>query len=186
MLAALLAKTHNLSAYDQLCRRILAACTDTKNALVADEAAKACLLLPSRGANLEVISNLADTAVTRGVGDEGAMPFFQFCKALAEYRQGHFAGAVEWAQKPIRSPRVYAQGQAYAVLAMAQWQLGERDVARTLLAEGNRLAQRISQEADVQGSGRAWLGSVITRILFDEAVELIQPESSAANDSTDK
>jgi hypothetical protein len=114
------------------------------------------------------------------------MPFFQFCKALAEYRQGHFAGAVEWAQKPIRSPRVYAQGQAYAVLAMAQWQLGERDVARTLLAEGNRLAQRISQEADVQGSGRAWLGSVITRILFDEAVELIQPESSAANDSTDK
>ena len=77
--------------------------------------------------DLQVVGLLADIAVTRGIGDPGAMPFYQDCKALSEYRRGHYAEAVEWAQKPLKIPRIYVHGHAYAVLAMAYWQLGQKE-----------------------------------------------------------
>ncbi len=42
-----------------------------------------------------------------------------------------------------------AKAKAYAVLAMAQWQLGQKDVARAMLAKGDRLgAQAFSPPSD--------------------------------------
>jgi len=74
---------------------------------------------------LQTVSRLADTAVTLGVGDEGAMPYFSACKGLAEYRRGRYAEAAEWSRKPLESPSVNAHGYACAVLAMAEWRLGQ-------------------------------------------------------------
>jgi tetratricopeptide (TPR) repeat protein len=181
IMAALLIKTHNRPAYELLRQRLLAMSTNTTNIYFADQVAKACLFLPPSAADLPKISHLADMTVTLGAGNEGAMPFFEICKALSEYRQGHYAGAVEWAQKSIKSPRIDAHGHAYAVLAMADWQLGEKDEARAMLAEGNALRPAILPVRDAEDPRNAWQGWLFARTSLDEAAALIQPASTAGN-----
>jgi eukaryotic-like serine/threonine-protein kinase len=181
MVAALLVKTQKRAAYDQFCQRLLSTFVNTNDVFADDQVAKACLFLPPPEQDLPVISRLADTAVTLGAGDAGAMPFFQICKALSEYRQGHFAEAAEWAQKTVESPRVDAQGHAYAVLAMADWQLGEKDKARAMLANGETIAPRIMPAGDAEDPGNAWLAWLFARITLDEATALIQPGSTNDN-----
>src|SRR5258708_40353700 len=101
---------------------------DTTNAAVADRMAKDCLLLPSSEIDLQSAGRLAETAVNVG-RDDWAMPYFEVCKALSEYRQGHFNAAADWAQKALdRSDVPYLMAHAYAVRAMALWQLGQKNV----------------------------------------------------------
>ena len=176
-LAALLVKTHNRPAYEQFRKQILAAYSGTTNIFVADEVAKASLFLPGPDANLPVIGHLADMTVRLGVGNEGAMPFFEICKALSEYRKGHFAEAAEWAQKTIQNPRIDAHGHAYAILAMADWQLGKKTEAREMLAEGNALRPVILPVRDAEDPANAWQGWLYARTSLDEASALIQPGS---------
>ena len=179
VLAALLVKTHDRPAYEQFRQRLLAMFANTTNFYVADQVAKACLFLPSSEADLPVIGHLADTAVTRGTGDLGAMPFFQLCKALSEYRQGHFAEAVEWAQKSVESSRIDPYGQAYAVLAMADWQLGKQDEARAMLAKGDASAPSIMPLGIAEDPGNAWLAWLYARIQLDEATALVESPAAA-------
>jgi eukaryotic-like serine/threonine-protein kinase len=181
MVAGLLAKTRNHPAYEQFCQRLLVMFPTTSDVFVADDVAKGCLFLPDSGLDLKVIGHLADVAVTRGTGDDFAMPFFQVCEALSEYRQGHFAGAVEWAQKSLKNPRIESHGHACAVLAMAYWQLGKKDEARAMLAEGNALAPSILPVHDAEDPGNAWLRWLYARISLDEATARIQPASTTGN-----
>jgi tetratricopeptide (TPR) repeat protein len=141
--------------------------------------AKACLFLPSSEVNLKVVGLLADIAVTHGIGDPDAVPFFQVCKALSEYRRGHHAEAIEWAQKPLKIPRVYVHGHAYAVLAMAYWRLGEKDEARAMLAKGDTLAPPIMPPSIAEDPGNAWLAWLYARISLDEATALVESPAAA-------
>ena len=175
VLAALLLKTKNLAGYEQLRKKLLATGSNTANIFVADQVAKACLFLPPSEADLPAISHLADMAVTLGVGDSGAMPFFEIGKALSEYRQGHFVEAVEWAQKSVGSPRIDAHGHAYAVLAMAYWRLGKQDEARAMLAKGDELTPTILPVSVAEDPGNGWYEWLFARIQLDEATALIQP-----------
>ena len=173
--AALLLKSHNRPAYELFRGRILAAYADTTNIFVADQVAKASLFLPASAADLTVIQHLSDTTVTLGAKNEGAMPFFEICKALCEYRQGHFAEAAAWAQKSIASPRLDAHAHAYGVLALADWRLGKRDEARAALAEGDTLAPAILPAHEAEDPGNVWLVWLFARMQLDEATALIQP-----------
>ncbi len=178
-LAPLLAITHNRPAYEQLCRRILATFADTTNAVTADRMAKDCLLLPSSGIDLQLIGRLADTAVTAGK-DDWLMPYFEVSKALSEYRLGHFADAVVWAQKAInRSDVLYLRAHAYAVLAMAHWRLGEKVTAQEMLAKGNALAPIIYPVHEAENKADAWSGWIFARISLDEATALIESPAAA-------
>ncbi len=185
MLAALLVKTHNHAAYDQLRQRLLAIAADTTNVFVADQVAKACLFEPASGVDLETISRLTDMTVTLGADNSGALPYFQVCKAFSEYRQGHFAEAAEWAQKPLNIPGIAAHGQAYAVLAMADWQLGQKDEARAMLASGDKLAPNVLPARDAEDPGNAWQAWLYARVTLDEATALIQP-GITTDTNTDK
>jgi len=128
--------------------------------------------------DLRLIDHLADTALTIGE-DEWVMPYFQVCKALSEYRQGHFANAVEWAQKSLkRSDVLYLQAHACAVLAMAHGRLGEKAAARAMLAKGNALAPIIFPISKAQDRADAWSGWIFARISLDEGTALV--ESPAA------
>lgn len=173
ILAALLVKTDNRPAYEQFCKRILATFANTTDIYVADQVAKSCLFLPSSELDLKVIGHLADTTVTLGVGDPGATPYFQDCKALSEYRQGHYAEAVEWAQKPLKISGLHVYGHAYAVLAMAYWQLGEKDEARAMLAKADALTPPSMPAATAEDPSNAWQGWLYARIQLDEANALI-------------
>jgi serine/threonine protein kinase/tetratricopeptide (TPR) repeat protein len=177
MLAALLAKMGNRADYEEVCRKFFAAFGDTTNIYVGDELAKSCLLLPASRMDMKIIYHLADSAVTLGFGDNGAMPFFQVGKALAEYRQGHFAEAAEWAQKALGSSRVEAYGQAYAILAMAKWRLGQKEIARAMLAKGNDIAPRLMPARDALDPGQAWFNWVFSRVSLDETTALIESNS---------
>jgi tetratricopeptide (TPR) repeat protein len=183
VLAALLIKNHDFHGYEQLCHRILTTYPEPTNPFVADQVAKACLFSPLSGVDMVAVGRLADTAVSRGAGYEGAMPFFQLCKALSEYRLGHFAEAVAWAEKPITSPSVYSHGQAYAVLAMAHWRIGEKQKAREMLEQGNALAPAIMPMRDASDPGNAWQAWLFARISLNEATAFIAPESTSDSNS---
>lgn len=183
MVAALYIKTHNRSAYEAFCKKLLAGYRDTGNIFVADQVAKSCLFLPASEIDLKEIDHLADIAVTFGAKDEGAMPFFSVCKALAEYRLGHFADAAQWAQKSIDSSRKDAHPHAYGILALADWNLGKKDEARAVLATGESLAPREMPAHVADDAGSAWLVWLFARIQLEEAEALINPATAAASKS---
>jgi pentatricopeptide repeat protein len=183
-LAPLLVITHSRGAYEQLCQRALKTFANTSDAFVADRVAKDCLLLPSLGIDLRVIDRLADTAVQ--VGHDASrysdfhrlsMPYFQLCKALSQYRQGNFARAVEWAQKSVENAHVNSQAQAYPVLAMALWRLGNQEAGREALAEANAFVTRIFPGNN--NDEGVWFAWAFAHIWLDEATALIDPKAAA-------
>ncbi len=186
VLAALLVKTHDRAAYEQFCQNILTKFGNVTDVYSADQVAKACLFLPTSEVDLKVIGHLTDLTVTNGIGDALALPYYQDCKALYEYRQGHYAEAVEWAQKPLKIPGLQMYGHAYAVLAMAYWQLGQKDEARAMLAKAETLAPRIMPASIAEDPSSAWQAWLFARIQLDEAIELIQPGNSTLEDDQDQ
>jgi tetratricopeptide (TPR) repeat protein len=179
-LAPLLVITHNHPGYEQLRRRVLTTFAGTTDPVVADRVAKDCLLLPCSDTELSKIDRLADIAVN--AGEEASrrneylvlsVPFFQTCKASSEYRQGHFAESIDWAQKVVQSSQLYAKAQVYSVLAMAQWRLGHTETARSTLAEADRSIKHISGARNDQGE---WLALIFARLWLEEANQLINSE----------
>jgi tetratricopeptide (TPR) repeat protein len=178
VLAALLIKTQNRDAYEKLRTKLLTSRWDTNNFFAADDVAKACLFLPCSETDLKTIDHLADLVVTFGAGDKGAWPYFQTCKALSEYRQGHYAEAVEWGQKTLDSPTIASHAHASAVVAMAYWKLEKTEEARAMLAKGNLLAPREMPARVAEDTGNAWMAWLYARIQLDEATALIQASSA--------
>jgi Tfp pilus assembly protein PilF len=176
VLAALLAKIGDRAGYEDLCEEFFTIFRNTTNIYIADQLAKTCLLIPSGRVNLKEIDGLADMAVTSGTGDQFSMPFFQVCKALSQYRQGNFAEAIAWAEKPLQSSSRYSHAHACAVLAMAHWRLGEKVEARAMFQKGNVLSPAVIPARDAEDPGNAWLAWLYARISLDEAAILIDAE----------
>jgi eukaryotic-like serine/threonine-protein kinase len=184
-LAALLAISQSRPAYEQLCQKIVATFTSTANPYVDERIAQDCLLMPNSGVNLELIDKLADAAVTLGSGED-SLPYFQACKAMSNYRLGDFREAIEWADKVAKNPKaeVQAKAKAFAVLAMAHGQLGQKDVARAMLTQGDRLAPNILPAQNAEDLGESWVAWLIARVSLDEATELIKTGSIADKNSS--
>jgi hypothetical protein len=102
-----------------------------------------------------------------------------FVKGLAEYRQGHFAAAVEWLRKATAQEGVPARtAQADATLAMAECQLGQTNAAREALAQGIKIA-----ETELARPGRIdWNDGLIAQFLLREAQGLITGTPAPAAD----
>jgi serine/threonine protein kinase/tetratricopeptide (TPR) repeat protein len=188
ILAALLIKTQNRTAYETLRAKLLTSWSDTTNFFVADQVAKACLFLPYAQAYSKLISHLADLPVANGTGNEGAMPYFQNLKALSEYREAHYDQAVEWCQKALDRPPNPVHAYASAILAMAYWKLEKKEDAQAMLAKGDFLAPREMPASVAEDPGDAWLAWLYARIQLDEAAALIrsnstqpQPQPDASN-----
>jgi serine/threonine protein kinase/Tfp pilus assembly protein PilF len=183
-LAALLAKSGDHSAYEKVTRKLLALHATTTNIFEADAVAKACLFMPSPEIDLKAVGRLSDLAVTVGAGDQGALPFFQVCKAFSEYRQGHFDEAIEWGRKPLQSAQTHSHSHAYGVLSLAYARLGRLDEARTMLSKGEAMAPRIMPQSIAvdPGPGDAWLAWLFARVWLDEASSFLDgtgpPENS--------
>jgi eukaryotic-like serine/threonine-protein kinase len=176
MLAGLLAMTHNRGAYEQLCKKLVERFGNTVNPYIAERVAQDCLVLPNSGVDLALVDKLADTAVALG-GGESALPYFQVAKAMSNYRLGHFDEAIQWAEKAVKNHRAEsaAKAKADAVLAMANWQLGQRSVALAALASGDQEAPRFSPEQGTQDLGESWTAWLMARISLDEATALMNP-----------
>jgi tetratricopeptide (TPR) repeat protein len=172
-LAGLLAMTGDRPAYEKICREIRTNFANPNNPYIAERIVQDSLLLPDTGVDLDAMDKLADTALARGSHEDG-LPYFQACKAMAQYRLGHFADAVEWADKAMNSSAAQAQAKALAILAMAHWQLGQKEVARATLAKGNSLAPNLPDARGTVDLGDSWVAWIFARISLDEATALMR------------
>jgi serine/threonine protein kinase/Flp pilus assembly protein TadD len=177
-LAPVLVQTGDLGAYRKLCERALSQFEGTADPAVAERIAKDCLMLPPPADSLERLAKLADTAVAAGSANP-SWPYYMFVKGLAEYRQGHFAGALEWLRKVAAQEGVPARtAQADATLAMAEYQLGQTNAALTALAQGIKIA-----ETELAKPGRIdWNDGLIAQFLLREAQGLVTGTPAPAAD----
>ena len=173
-LAPLLVQSGDLEGYRRHCARAVARFGGTNDPVIAERMAKDCLMLPSPGADLTTESKWADTAVTVGKNHQ-YLAYFQFVKGLAEYRQSHFASAVEWTQKTLSGAEAdfNLDVEAHMVLAMAQYQSKQMDQARAALDKGVEIAGTKLPKLDSGDFGGGWLDWIIAQALMSEAKALI-------------
>jgi hypothetical protein len=147
----------------------------TKEPVLAQLVAKACLILPASGVDLGAVGELADTSVRLGTNHQ-FFSFFQFAKALADYRRDRFASAAELVQKVLEKSGEfpYRDVQANVVLAMALHQPNQRDAARAAMAKGIEIEKADAHGLDSGDLGDAWHDWIIARALLREAKALIE------------
>jgi hypothetical protein len=175
-------QVRDLDGYRKTCRQAVAQFRGTQDPITAERIAKDCLMLPDSGVDLSLVGAWADTAVTAGK-DSGDLPWFQLCKGLAEYRQGHFAGAVDWTQK-VLSQTGHDQErdlQAYMVLAMAQYGSKQAEEARAVLAKGVEIAEKKLPRLDSGNLGN-WIDWIIAHTLMREAKTFIEGQPANATE----
>jgi len=181
MLAPLLVQKGDADGYHRLCRIALARFSGTKDPFTAERIAKDCLILPTSGVDLDAANQMAETAVEAGKAN-GYLPYFEFAKGLAEYRQGRFAAAAEWAQKVLAESVVpFLNAQAYMVLAMAQHRLNHTEEARSTFAKGVEIVNTKLTQMDSGDLGVGWTDWIIAHALMTEATALIGAQSAGAN-----
>jgi serine/threonine-protein kinase len=201
-LAALLVQTGDQESYRRHCERIhlhfdsltndayvafqmakaksfdeqLGRVNDNDNdAYVAFQMAKACLILPPVAPGLETESRWAEVAVTSCKLD-WLVPYVQFCKGLAEFRQGHFSEAKEWTRRTLERAGIPGKLRLCATMvqAMALDQLTKVDEARAALAEGVQFAETKMPKSGSGDLGEDWIDWIIAHALLREAKALIE------------
>lgn len=100
---------------------------------------------------------------------------------MSNYRLGRFREAIDWAEKAVNGPTAEAQAKAkaFAILAMANWQLGQKTEASVALAKGDALAPSFLLENNEVDSGESWVAWLIARISLDEATAASATESNS-------
>jgi tetratricopeptide (TPR) repeat protein len=177
-LGPLLVQTGDVGAYRNLCERALNQFGETADPTTAEQIAKYCMMLPPPANSLKRLAKMADIALAAGPTDPSPA-HNELVKGLAEYRQGHFAGALEWLRKAAAQEGAPARtAQADATLAMTDCQLGQTNAAREELAQGIKIA-----ETELAKPGRIdWNDGLIAQFLLREAQGLITGTPAPAAD----
>jgi tetratricopeptide (TPR) repeat protein len=104
---------------------------------------------------------------------------------MSAYRQGRYQEAIDWAQKTLASDLTESHAKAYAILAMAYWQLGQHELAEQMLAEGNSLAPASALAGQNPDLGHTWVTWVGARVSLDEAAALLGAKPAYASSPLD-
>jgi serine/threonine protein kinase/tetratricopeptide (TPR) repeat protein len=173
--AVTMVQVGQLDAYCELRRRSVELFGHTTDPNAAERIAKDYLVLPSSEAGLTTAARLAETAASAAANHKD-MTWFQFAKGLAEYRQGHFAAAVDWMQKVLShaGDSLNRDVEAYMVLAMAQHCSKQADEANAALAKGVEIAESNLPKLDSGDLGDGWIDWIIAHALMREAKALIE------------
>jgi serine/threonine-protein kinase len=141
----------------------------SRDPYVAERTARASLLLPAEGEELQAAAALAQRAVAaKATAAQLLYPYFLFAQGLAEYRQGRFDSAIAIMRK---APTVMGPSPRL-VIAMAQYRKGQKEEARkTLVAEIIRFDWSLAEAR----SRDHWIWHVLRR----EAEALIFPGTAA-------
>jgi tetratricopeptide (TPR) repeat protein len=157
---------------------------------VARWIAKTCSLAADAVSDYESILKLADRAVDK----KDSLPYrwFLLTKALAEYRAGRYASAIEWSRQSgpkSAGPQTgyHTDASAFAVLAMAHYRLDEAEEARKALGEAQTiLANKMPQPAKGKLFSRDWADWLHAQILCREAEALLGTEKKGTHDKETK
>jgi serine/threonine protein kinase len=172
MRAPLLVMKNDVEGYRRLCGEIISRFSNVTNYHDADKMAKDCLILPSSGVDPKAVAALADVAVSRGSNSSSA-PFFKCCKALAEFRLGHYEEAASWAQLAAQGRFPVVQAEAAAIAAMSQFKLNQSDKARAALADCDKAIQKKLPKLEEGDVGDGWRDWIIAHALQSEAKRMI-------------
>jgi tetratricopeptide (TPR) repeat protein len=175
LLAPALVEQGDPEVYRRWRRDLFARFGQTNDPIVAERIAKAGLLLPAAGAELETATRLATKAL-EAAGPHPFAAYFELARGLAEYRQGRPAAAVDWLRKcqshGDTPPNI--ETPARLLLAMAEAKsaqgAGARDALRAAIAQ----AEAASPRLDARDLGPNWQDAAIARILIEEAKRLAQ------------
>ena len=173
-LAPLYVQSDDLEAYRQLRLRIkqrFGSILDDPS--IADRMGKDCLILPPSG-ELSVEKRWAEVAVNL-CKSERAKPWAQFFRSLAEYRQGHFAEAVSWAQSALtRSGDIHSRDvETYMVMAMALFKSNKVPEARDAFMTGQHIADTRLPNPEQGPLHDSWKDCLIAFALMREAKALL-------------
>jgi len=183
-LLTLLAADGDFGNHRLYCREMLDRLPQPKDMHQGEMIAKACMTLPSSGADLSTVEKLAEGALVAGAAENNPyLSYRQFAKGLVEYRQGRFASTVDWMRKSIDDP-FYGAGHmryvsSYMVLAMAQHQLKQHDDARAAFAKGIEIAEAKLPKFESGDLGTEWYWRdwIIAHALMKEATALIEGQA---------
>ena len=186
-LVPLLVQIGDVETYRQLCREALVRFNGTKDPNIAERMAKDCLILPDVGVDLDEVGKWVETALTVGKSNE-AFAHFQCVKGLAEYRQGHYEGAIDWTQRGLpalsQGPgSLWFSVEAHMVTAMSRFRLKQTDAARSELAKWLEIAETkaspITRQVLFKDKERAWADWIIAHALMNEAQALLEDQTNA-------
>jgi len=171
-LAPLFLQVGDVEGYQHHRQRMLRQFSATSDPVIAERIAKDCLILPPATSELAAITKMAETAMAANP----ASGYFEFVKGFAEYRQGHWAAALDMLQQVVPKPGDrYRTGEAFMVLAMAQYQLHQVDDARATLAKGVELVETKLPNLEKGTLDEMWNDWIIIHLLMREAQTLITP-----------
>jgi hypothetical protein len=168
------------SGYEEFRRRVVEQFGSTSDPMIAERMAKDCLILPCTGPALETFGQMAEKAVTLGK-DHGYFLYFEFAKALAEYRNGHFDKAVEWCHRVLENKDGgFRDAETYAVLAMAHQHLNHQQDALSALAQSSEILSKLPK-LDSGNVGEDFIDIIIGNALVHEANSLMETKEKVAN-----
>jgi tetratricopeptide (TPR) repeat protein len=166
-----LIQSGDVTGYRRMRQELIRRFGSTTDPRIAECVVKDCLITPWPDANFEDLERLANTALH--AEDHWARDYFQFAKALLEFRRANYTSAVWHTRHTYPTTDHYLFVSASMVRAMAQHQLGETEEARNILSYGLEFAQaRFPREARL-AFDRNWSDWITAHALMDEASLLI-------------
>jgi hypothetical protein len=141
-------------------------------------------ILPSNEPALETAAKMAEAAMNSST-NHSDMISFRLATGLAEYRLGHFNGAMNLMQQVVAESGVdfMRDAQALLVLAMAQQQLKHTGEARATLAKGLQIVDTRMSPLECDYLGDDWADWVIAHALMREAKTLVEGSGDATTSS---
>jgi serine/threonine protein kinase/tetratricopeptide (TPR) repeat protein len=180
-LAAVLAQEAKTEAYQDHCHKCLLRFSRLRDPERASWISRACLILPSAGPDLEAAGRLADLAVVQAGTNSPGWTKSAATKALAEYRQGNFTNALEWAQRASHRADFQTWGnlevETHAVLAMTHSRLNQDDLAAQELALAGEIALAKLpklESGDLGGGPFSW---IVAHALLQEAQTVVERQA---------
>jgi hypothetical protein len=178
--ATLYLQLGDVEGYRRHARAMLDSFGDTADPVTAERTAKVGLLTAPSSRDGARLTALAELAVANGAGTP-LLPWYQFPRGMAAYRDGQFALAADFlraADESITNNQIKPAAKLFR--AMAEARLGRGDSARTLL-DGARVAlEQISPPAADPGAG--WHDWLICQIVLREAEAVLgQPPPPPAS-----
>jgi serine/threonine protein kinase/WD40 repeat protein/tetratricopeptide (TPR) repeat protein len=165
----------DVDGYRRSCREMLQRFRSTDDVAIASGTAMTCSLSAGAVSDFDPVLKLAGLAAEK----DGSYPWAIFAKGLAEYRAGHYAGAVDWQKRvPAKAAggfRWCLTASAFAVQAMARHQLRQTEEARTALAQARSiLANKMPKPEKGEHFDPYWWHDWLrAQILYREAEALI-------------
>ncbi len=165
------------TSYRRACREMLAEASANHAPIVAEQAAKACLLLPVTGDDLLKADRLAAEALKR----QPDVKWDLLVQGIADCRAGRNAAAVERLDQTIEKNAATRDDSLDAVahlfLSLAHQGQGHREEAKQHLESGRQLVleeARAIRQRGFRGSGWDWDTWTTAFYIYAEAVHLVE------------